>query len=52
MNKDEMILISVDDHIVEPQDMYENHLSRKYLNDAPRLCTTPTAVTPGSSAMW
>jgi hypothetical protein len=26
MNKDDMILISVDDHIVEPPDMFKNHL--------------------------
>ena len=26
MHKDEMILISVDDHVVEPPDMFKNHL--------------------------
>ena len=30
MNKEDMILISVDDHIVEPPDMFKNHLPRKY----------------------
>ena len=29
MNKDDMILISVDDHIVEPPDMFKNHLSEE-----------------------
>ncbi len=32
-----MILISVDDHIIEPPDMFKNHLPKKYLEDAPRL---------------
>ncbi len=29
MNKEDMILISVDDHIVEPPDMFKNHLSEE-----------------------
>jgi predicted TIM-barrel fold metal-dependent hydrolase len=37
VNKDDMILISVDDHTVEPPDMFKNHLSKKYVDDAPRL---------------
>ena len=41
MNKDDMILISVDDHIVEPPDMFKNHLPKKYLDDAPRLVHNP-----------
>ncbi|EUA30408.1 amidohydrolase family protein [Mycobacterium xenopi 4042] len=41
MNKDDMILISVDDHTVEPPDMFKNHLPKKYLDDAPRLVHNP-----------
>ncbi|MGC2656311.1 MAG: amidohydrolase family protein [Mycobacterium sp.] len=37
MNKEDMILISVDDHTVEPPDMFKNHLPAKYVDDAPRL---------------
>ena len=37
MNKDDMILISVDDHTVEPPEMFKNHLPKKYADDAPRL---------------
>ena len=37
MNKEDMMLISVDDHTVEPPDMFKNHLPKKYLDDAPRL---------------
>jgi predicted TIM-barrel fold metal-dependent hydrolase len=32
-----MILISVDDHTVEPPDMFKDHLPKKYADDAPRL---------------
>ncbi|CAJ1579620.1 amidohydrolase family protein [[Mycobacterium] wendilense] len=37
MHKDDMILISVDDHIIEPPDMFKNHLPAKYADEAPRL---------------
>ena len=37
MNKEDMILISVDDHTVEPPDMFKGHLPKKYIDDAPRL---------------
>jgi predicted TIM-barrel fold metal-dependent hydrolase len=37
VNKDDMILISVDDHTVEPPDMFKDHLPQKYVDDAPRL---------------
>ena len=47
MNKEDMILISVDDHIVEPPDMFKNHLPRKYIDDAPRLVHNPDG-----SDMW
>jgi len=42
-----MILISVDDHIVEPPDMFKNHLPAKYVDDAPRLVHNPDG-----SDMW
>ncbi len=41
MTKDDMILISVDDHIVEPPDMFKNHLPKKYADEAPRLVHNP-----------
>ena len=52
MNKEDMILISVDDHIVEPPDMFKNHLPKKYVDDAPRLVHNPTARICGGSATW
>jgi predicted TIM-barrel fold metal-dependent hydrolase len=47
MNKDDMILISVDDHTVEPPGMFKDHLAKKYLDDAPRLVHNPDG-----SDMW
>jgi predicted TIM-barrel fold metal-dependent hydrolase len=41
MHIDDMILISVDDHIIEPPDMFKNHLPEKYRNEAPRLVHNP-----------
>ena len=37
MERDDLILISVDDHIIEPPDMFLNHLPARYADDAPRL---------------
>jgi predicted TIM-barrel fold metal-dependent hydrolase len=37
MDRDDMILISVDDHIIEPPDMFDNHLPARYKDVAPRL---------------
>ncbi len=47
MRKEDMILISVDDHIVEPPDMFKNHLPKKYADDAPHLVHNPDG-----SDMW
>ena len=44
VNKDDMILISVDDHIIEPPDMFKNHLPAKYRDEAPRLVHNPDGV--------
>ena len=37
MQLDDMILISVDDHIIEPADVFENHVPKKWAARAPRL---------------
>src|SRR5688572_3826024 len=37
MKADDLILVSVDDHVVEPPDMYEGHLPAKYHDLAPRV---------------
>ena len=37
MHSDDFILISVDDHIIEPPDLFVHHLDAKYIDRAPRL---------------
>jgi len=37
MRMDDMILVSVDDHVVEPPDLFEHHLPAKYKDIAPRI---------------
>lgn len=37
MNVDELILLSIDDHFIEPPDLFERHLPERYRADAPRL---------------
>src|SRR3954463_10841505 len=36
MRMEDMILISVDDHIVEPPDMFDGHVPDKYKDQAPK----------------
>jgi len=37
MKAGDLILVSVDDHVVEPPNMFENHLSAEYRAKAPRV---------------
>jgi predicted TIM-barrel fold metal-dependent hydrolase len=37
VNKDDLILVSVDDHVVEPPDMFEAHVPAKWREQAPRV---------------
>ncbi len=39
MKIDDLILVSVDDHVVEPPDMFKQHLSKENLATAPRFTT-------------
>lgn len=34
---DDFVLVSVDDHLIEPPDLFAGHLPAKYLDRAPRL---------------
>ena len=38
---DELILVSVDDHIAEPADMFDGHVPEKYREHAPRVVDEP-----------
>ncbi|MBL7502733.1 amidohydrolase [Frankia sp. CNm7] len=37
MRMEDMILVSIDDHMIEPPDMYRNHVPAKWLAEAPRV---------------
>ena len=39
MNPNDLILVSVDDHIVEPPDVFDDRLPTKYAEFAPKLVT-------------
>ena len=39
MRADDMILVSVDDHICEPADMFDGHVPEKYRELTPRVVT-------------
>src|SRR4051812_47262533 len=39
MQMDDMVLVSVDDHVVEPPDLFEDRLPAKYVDLAPRFVT-------------
>jgi hypothetical protein len=41
MKTEDMIMISVDDHLVEPPDMFEQVIPAKYRDQAPRVERTP-----------
>lgn len=44
MQIDDMILISVDDHVVEPPTVFDNHLAQKYKDRAPRSIRKPNGA--------
>jgi predicted TIM-barrel fold metal-dependent hydrolase len=37
MNLEDLVLISIDDHIVEPREMFDNHVPDRWKAEAPRL---------------
>ena len=39
MDVEDLIMVSVDDHVVEPADLFEGHLPAKYRDLAPRFVT-------------
>jgi predicted TIM-barrel fold metal-dependent hydrolase len=38
---DDLIFVSVDDHIIEPRDLFEGRLEKKYQDDAPKVIDGP-----------
>ena len=41
MKSDDLILVSVDDHVIEPPDMFEGRLPARYAAQAPKLIRRP-----------
>jgi predicted TIM-barrel fold metal-dependent hydrolase len=41
MQLDDLILVSVDDHVVEPPDLFERHLPARWRDSAPRVESRP-----------
>jgi predicted TIM-barrel fold metal-dependent hydrolase len=41
LNLEDMILVSVDDHVIEPGNLFDNHLPKKYADRAPKLVYDP-----------
>src|SRR5215207_3571725 len=37
MNVDDMILVSIDDHVIEPPDIFERHVPAKFRDRAPKI---------------
>ncbi|MGW5919563.1 amidohydrolase family protein [Nocardia fluminea] len=44
MNFTDMILVSIDDHVVEPADMFDRHTPKKYAEYIPKLITSDQGV--------
>ncbi|MBL7496569.1 amidohydrolase family protein [Frankia sp. CNm7] len=40
MKVEDLILVSIDDHVVEPPDMFTRHVPAKWLDQAPKVVTT------------
>ena len=47
MRLEDMIMVSVDDHIVEPPDMFEQHLTPDWKARAPKARRTAASWFPG-----
>ncbi|MET0911516.1 MAG: amidohydrolase, partial [Ilumatobacteraceae bacterium] len=44
MNINDLVLVSIDDHVVEPPNMFDGRLAAKYVDDAPRVVKDDNGV--------
>ena len=44
MRTEDLVLVSVDDHVVEPPDVFERHLPSKFKDQAPKLVRKPSGI--------
>ena len=49
MNTDDMILISVDDHVVEPPNLFDGRIPKRWRDAAPQLARNEAAAMHGCS---
>lgn len=47
MKIEDMIMVSIDDHVIEPPDVFENHMPDKYKDQAPKFVSLP-----GGADQW
>ena len=43
MNLEDMIIVSVDDHVIEPGNLFEKHIPKKYADRAPKMVFDPAS---------
>ena len=51
MRTEDMILVSVDDHVVEPATMFERHVPARYKDRAPRVVRKKDGTDGSSRAL-
>ena len=44
MRLEDLVLVSVDDHVVEPPDLFEGRLAAKYVDEAPKLVRKDSGI--------
>jgi predicted TIM-barrel fold metal-dependent hydrolase len=44
MRSEDMILVSIDDHVIEPPDMFERHVPQRWQSDAPHVETNDQGI--------
>jgi predicted TIM-barrel fold metal-dependent hydrolase len=44
MNVDDMIMVSIDDHVIEPANLFEKHMPAKYRDQAPKFVRNDNGV--------
>jgi predicted TIM-barrel fold metal-dependent hydrolase len=44
MHMNDMLIVSVDDHIIEPPDVFEHHVPAKWQDKAPRMTKSSTGI--------
>ena len=44
MRLEDLVLVSVDDHVVEPPDLFEGRLAAKYVDEAPKLIRKESGI--------